>query len=213
MAKKQPLSGDHAGHFMTRRPTKLMIAIGGMSGSGKSTLGHALGCLLGNTAFLDADVLRKKMFGVEPLTPLPPDAYSPENTCKFIEFARSEAARHLKTHDVVIVTGLFIDEKTRGHQAAFAKTNDADFIGLYLDAPLSTLFNRVHARIGTPSDADLAVLKRQAKDILSRTRKRDGWCVINSGQSFEKVLYDAMEAIGKHRKKHKHHSPKKVRKP
>lgn len=192
-----------------------MIALGGMSGSGKSTLGHALSHIIDSAVFLDSDVLHKKMYRVSPLTPLPQEAYAASHIHQFIEYARREAARQMRAYDIVIITGTFIDEKTPAEQAKFARDNGADFIGLYLHAPLSTLFARVSERHKTPSDADLSVLKRQAKHILGRSRKDFGWIFINSDQSMDKVVNDALKAIDKAHRRMKNPKPmiKKISSP
>lgn len=184
-----------------RRP--VMIAIGGLPGSGKSTLAHAISHILPEAVFIDSDVTRKKMFGVEPTTPLPDDAYSPENNKRFIEFIRAEAARHFKTHHFVIVTGLFTDDTTRTEQEAFARKNRAEFIGLMVQASLSTLVQRVAHRskkASSASDANIGVLKRQAMQYYSRNRRNEAWAIVNSEQAFDLQVNDALKAIEHARK-------------
>lgn len=181
----------------TRARRPVMIAIGGLPGSGKSTLAHAISHLLPEAVFLDSDVIRKKMFGVEPTTPLPDDAYSRENNQRFIAFIREEAARHFKTHSFVLVTGLFTDDTTRTEQEAFARKNKAEFIGIMVQAPLSTLVERVALRSkkANASDAHLGVLKRQAMQYYSRNRSNEKWATVNSDQPFEQQVNDALKTI------------------
>ncbi len=179
----------------------LMIAVGGLSGSGKTTLGHALGHTLPNAIFLDSDVVKKKMFGVDPLTPLPDAAYSADQIQKFISYIRDMAAKQMRNHDIVIVTGLFIDETSKREQMEFARKNHADFIGLYMNAPLSTIFQRFQERGDTPSDASLDVLKRQAQQLLTKTKRDEKWVVLDAEQPFETVLNDALKALEKFQKR------------
>ena len=186
-----------------------MIAVGGMSGSGKTTIGHALGHITPGAIFLDSDVLKKKMFGVDPLTTLPDAVYAPDQIQKFIKFIREEVAKEMKNHDVVIVTGLFIDDISRIEQRAFAEKSDADFIGIYLHAPLSVIFSRFQKRDDTPSDATLEVIKRQARMLLGKNKKYENWAVVDSDQSFENVLNDSLKAINKTKSQIKYPKQKK----
>lgn len=175
----------------------LMIAVGGMSGSGKSTLAYALQKKIEGSVVLDPDELRKRMFGVSPQTPLPDSAYSPENTQKFIAYAHAEAERHLKNGHTVIVSGLFLDHKTRAKQEEIAKRNGAQFVGLYLHAPLSTVYGRVVRRRGAASDADLKVVRRQARQQARLNPAHDvHWHIILAKQEPTAVLTNAVRCIG-----------------
>jgi predicted kinase len=140
-----------------------MIAIGGLSGSGKTTLATALQKHFTDHVVLDSDVLRKKMHGVDPLTPLPASMYTPAHTAAFIDYIRAEATQCLKNGQSVIVTGTFLDHSTRREQKQVADKCNADFIGLYLDVPVSKLFRRVAQRRDNPSDACVAILRRQLR--------------------------------------------------
>ncbi len=193
----------------------LMIAVGGLSGSGKTTLGHALGHTLPNAIFLDSDVVKKKMFGVDPLTPLPDAAYTAEQIQKFIAYIRATAAKQMRNHDIVIVTGLFIDETSRREQMEFARKNHADFIGLYMNAPLSTIFKRFQERGDTPSDASLDVLKRQAQQLLAKTKRDENWVVLDAEQPFETVLNDTLKSLEEFQKRRKcyHRRPRHINLP
>lgn len=172
-----------------------MIAIGGLSGSGKTTLAKALGTQFDNTVVLDSDVLRKQMHGVDPLTPLPLHFYTPENTVAFIQFARKEAAKHLKNGQNVIVTGTFLDHATRRDQRLVAEQCGADFIGLYLDVPVSKLFQRVAHRRDNPSDACVRILRRQLKNAAAKPTRKAGWHIIRADSRLQKTVSTALYVI------------------
>lgn len=172
-----------------------MIAIGGLSGSGKTTLAAALGKHLPGVVVLDSDVLRKKMHGVDPLTPLPNSVYTPENTTAFILFARKEAEKHLKNGHSIIVTGTFLDHETRRGQRMAAEQAGADFIGLYLDVPVSKLFQRVAHRRDNPSDACVRTLRRQLKNAAAKPKQKAGWHVIRADGRLQKTVSTALHII------------------
>ena len=176
-------------------PRPRMIAIGGLSGSGKTTLAQALGKHYPDTVVLDSDVLRKKMHGVDPLTPLPNHLYTPENTVAFIDFAHKEAAQHLKNGQSVIVTGTFLDHATRRQQRLAAEQCGADFIGLYLDVPVSKLFQRVAHRRDNPSDACVRILRRQLKNAAAKPKQKAGWHIIRADGRLQKTVTTALYVL------------------
>src|SRR3546814_18172824 len=67
-----------AGQLIAEEAPRL-IAIGGLSGTGKSTLARTLGDAVGRppgARILRSDVLRKRLAGVLPHTPLPSSGYT-----------------------------------------------------------------------------------------------------------------------------------------
>ena len=178
--------------------TPVMIAIGGLSGSGKTTLAYVLSRQLPNTVVLDSDVLRKRMMGHSPLTPLPDEVYTPRLTEQFIKYARTEAARHLAEGKNVIVTGLFSDENTRSGQKAAAEGAGGRFIGIYLDMPAAKLFKRVAGRRDNPSDAHVGVLRRQLNAKPSLPGTREGWHVLRADRSIDMTLQRSLKVIHRH---------------
>lgn len=172
-----------------------MIAIGGMSGSGKSTLGEELAKRMPHAVLLDSDVVRKELFGVDPTTPLPEQAYTAESTKKFIRHIHRKASKHLQKGKTVIVTGLFLDTQTREKQEKLAKKNDADFVGIYMHASAALLFDRVAKRTGSASDADKKVLRKQFKSIPPRPFHELNWHIINADQSLDNIVSSAVYNI------------------
>lgn len=182
--------------MLRKTSTPMMIAIGGMSGSGKSTLAVALAEKLPGAILLDSDVMRKKMEGVSPETPLPPEAYTPEKTKKFIRYIQNEAASLLKRGHSVIVTGTFLGNDERKRQWAVAQRARADFIGIYLDAPLSVLYDRVAKRKDNPSDADQEVVRRQVRKSITGQQGLH-WYIVNSARPTEEVERSAVRLVAR----------------
>ena len=178
-----------------RQQRPMMIALGGLSGTGKSSVGHALSLIIEDAVFLDSDVLRKKLHGVSPTTPLPDDAYTPEKQRTFKTHVRNAAHAELENYKIVVVTGTFLDEGSRKEQEAFAHSCGANFIGIFMKAPMKTVYDRVAGREGkTASDADIRIVDRQ-KTARTTPEKNSSWTVIDANQPFEKVVTDTVHAI------------------
>ena len=181
----------------------IMIAIGGMSGVGKSSLADLLaknlGRDMGSAVFIDSDETRKEMHGVAPHIPLPESAYTPQQNEAFVQYLRKKQAEALKTHKFVVVTGTFLDDKSRLSQRECAEKAGAEFIGLYLKAPITTLFLRITGRrLGkSASDADQRVLLRQMINHAGRQFHLSGadWKQINARRAPAEVMQDAANYI------------------
>lgn len=176
----------------------LMIALGGLSGSGKTTLAYLLARHLPHTVVLDSDVLRKRMHGQDPLTPLPDAVYTPMHTARFIDYARSIAMEHMSQGKNVIVTGLFIDPQSRAGQKAAAESTGGKFVGLYLDMPPAKLFKRVADRSQNPSDARVDTLRRQIHSKPSQPSTREGWHILRADKGLDRTLNLALDIIRHH---------------
>lgn len=179
-----------------KNATPMMIAVGGMSGSGKSTLAASLAEKLPGAVLLDSDVVRKQMEGVSPETPLPAEAYTPEKTKKFIKYIQHEAAALLKKGNSVIVTGTFLGNEERKRQQRVAQRCHADFIGIYLDAPLSVLYDRVAKRRDSASDADQEVVRRQIRKSITGQQGLH-WYILNSARPHDEVQRDAVRLVAR----------------
>lgn len=149
---------------MLDRHAPRLIAIGGLSGSGKSTLAGSLAPLVGDppgARWLRTDVLRKRLAGVHPEAPLPPQAYTAERNRQIYRALIDEASEALAAGMSVIVDGVFADPAERSAIAQVTAGSGAPFHGLWLDAPFEVLCTRVNTRQGDASDADAAVVERQ----------------------------------------------------
>lgn len=142
-----------------------LLAVGGLPGTGKShwarhwapALGAAPGALI-----LRSDEIRKRRHGLAPETRLPPEAYAPaESAAVHAElFALAEAA--LRGGHSVIADAAFLDPVLRQRIADVAAALGLPFQGVWLEAPLELLRQRVAARRGDASDAGVAVLESMA---------------------------------------------------
>ncbi|HYD17453.1 MAG TPA: AAA family ATPase [Patescibacteria group bacterium] len=140
----------------------------------------------------DSDVVHKKMHGVDPKSPLPDTAYTKENIQTFIKHIHSEAERNLRAGKSVIVSGTFLDTVTRHNQEDLARRNGGDFIGIYLHASASVLFERVSKRKDSVSDADKKVLKRQITLNQPKSFRELNWHLINADQAMESIVDTAL---------------------
>ena len=151
------------------RPTApRIIAVGGFSGSGKTTLAAGLAPSLApgpGAVHLRSDIERKVMAGVDPLTRLPPEAYTPEASrqvyARLMERARAAAAAGWP----VVVDAVFGKPEERAAIADAARAAGVPFTGLWLEAPQEVLHTRVAARRGDASDATGAVVNMQLQHL------------------------------------------------
>lgn len=163
-----------------------LVAVGGLSGSGKSTLAAALAPALGpipGARVLSSDRLRKAMHGVSAETRLPPEAYRPEVSRRVYATQREAAARALAAGSAVVVDAVFDRPDARAAIEAVAREAGARFDGLWLDAPLSTLGDRVEARRHDASDATRAVLEAQAEGDVGAM----GWTRLDAAAPPERL--------------------------
>jgi predicted kinase len=157
-----------------------LIAIGGLSGTGKSTLAAGLAPDLGSppgARVLRTDMIRKHLLDTHPETRLPAEAYHPDITRRVYRHLQETAAATLATGVPVIVDAVFATPAEREAIEAVARAAGVTFTGLWLSAPSKTLADRIEARRGDASDADVAVLSRQLTYDLGRI----DWSILDAG--------------------------------
>ncbi len=185
---------DAAIAFLAPPPARL-LAIGGLSGTGKTTIAAHLAFRLGpapGALHLRSDLERKAMFGVDPLEPLPPEAYSAEVSREVYRRMIEKAETALAAGHAAILDATFLDPEQRAAAERLARARSVRFDGLWLDAEAATLEARVAARRNDASDADLAVLRRQ----LARGFDAGDWAGIDAGGTPEEVTARAAKALG-----------------
>jgi uncharacterized protein len=141
-------------HLEPARPS--LIAIGGKSGTGKSVLARAAAALmqpLPGAVVLRSDVIRKELFGVDPLTALPASAYTPDVTQRVYRMLHDRARQIIDQGFSVIIDAAFLREAERNELSTEARRMNADFRPLFLTADLATRLDRIGSRKRDASDA------------------------------------------------------------
>ena len=182
--------------FLHPRPPCL-VAVGGLSGSGKSTLARGLAPSIGaapGALVLRSDEIRKRLCGVGLLDRLGPEGYSSEVTGRVYATLVEQAGAVLRTGHSAIADAVYARPADRVAIERAAADASVPFVGLWLDAPESTLLARVDERRDDPSDADAAViLKQRAQDIGSI-----GWHRLDASQPAGLVLQAATGSLRQH---------------
>lgn len=150
--------------FLRPAPLRL-VAVGGLSGTGKSTLSAALAPHLGRApgaVVLRSDITRKALAGVAETERLPPQAYGPGTSETVYEVIRRRAGLALAAGHSAILDAVHARAQEREAAQAVAGQAQADFTGLWLEAPVDDLVERVEARRHDASDATADVVRTQA---------------------------------------------------
>ncbi len=175
-------------------PAPRLLAVGGLSGSGKTTLARRLAPRLGaapGALHLRSDVIRKALWGVDELSPLPEDAYGPGfGERVYAEICR-RARQALSAGQAVVADAVYARPAERDAIAAVARDLGLRFDGLWLHAERDTLIARVDARRGDASDADAAVVRRQLAYEIGEV----AWSRLEAGRSAEDLARRARERL------------------
>jgi predicted kinase len=143
-----------------------LVAIGGLSGTGKSSLAAVLAASIGRApgaVILRSDIERKRLFGAKEFTPLPQEAYLPQTTARVYERLRKLAAAALSAGQSAILDAVHLRPAERDEAERLAAQNHARFTGLWLQASLEALEERVTKRDMDASDATAEIVAAQAK--------------------------------------------------
>lgn len=141
-----------------------LIAIGGLSGTGKTTLAATIAPAMGRSpgaVHLRSDIERKVLAGVAETDRLPASSYTQAASDAVYEALRRKAATALAAGQSVVVDAVHARPEERDAIAAVATTAGAPFAGLWLEAPLEALVDRVRGRVGDASDATEDVVRGQ----------------------------------------------------
>lgn len=178
-------------------PAPRLIAVGGLSGSGKSTVAEALAPEVGavpGAVVLRSDVIRKRLFGLDPLARLPEAAYAPEVTQKVYAAMRDQAAAALAGGHSAVADAVHARADERAAIAAVAAAAGARFDGIWLDLPLETRVSRIRGRAPDASDATAEVAAAQEnydRGTLDWTRVAAGGSLPDSLGDIRSVLFGA----------------------
>ena len=179
-------------HLAFARPS--LIAIGGKSGTGKSAFARDLGGLvapLPGAVILRSDVIRKQLHGVDPLQALPPAAYTAEATARVYRTLLTRARQVIAQGFSVMLDAAFLRETERDELAAEAKTMNADFRPVFLDAALAVRLDRIAARRNDASDATSEVATAQESYDVGRL----DWPTVDASGSPEQTLKSGLAAV------------------
>lgn len=172
-------------HIEPARPS--LIAIGGKSGTGKSVLARAAAPLLAplpGAILLRSDVIRKELFGVDPLTALPENAYTPEVTALVYQTLLERSRQILDQGFSVVVDAAFLKQSERDELSTAARKLEAAFHPVFLTADLAVRLHRIGARQADASDATAEIASGQEDYEIGRI----DWPVIDASGSPEQTL-------------------------
>jgi len=172
-------------HIEPARPS--LIAIGGKSGTGKSVLARYAAPLLAplpGAVLLRSDVIRKELFGVDPLTTLPEDAYTAEVAARVYRTLLERSQQILAQELSVIVDAAFLKDSERDELSMVAQKLDVPFHAVFLAADLAVRLDRIGARKRDASDATAEIAASQEDYEIGRI----DWPVIDASGSPEQTL-------------------------
>jgi aminoglycoside phosphotransferase family enzyme/predicted kinase len=141
-----------------------LTAVGGLSGTGKSTVARAIAPALGaspGAVILRTDEIRKRLLGVDATDPLEAAAYTSAIDARVYGALADEALALLVAGRSVVLDATFLDPMRRAEAEAIAVKAGVPFEGLWLEAPVQVLRDRVAARRDDASDATVATLEGQ----------------------------------------------------
>jgi uncharacterized protein len=164
-----------------------LIAVGGKSGTGKSVLARDVAARLAplpGAVILRSDVIRKELFGVDPLATLPQSAYTADVNARVYR-AMMDRSREMTAQGFsVIADAAFLRDAERDELSAEARDMDADFRPVFLDADLAVRLARIGARRHDASDATAAVAAEQEGYGIGRIE----WPIVDASGSPEQTL-------------------------
>jgi hypothetical protein len=174
--------------LMLLRPVRpLLIAIGGKSGTGKSVLARNIAAQVGTSpgaVVLRSDVVRKELFGADPLVKLPAAAYAPEVTRRVYHVLNDRARQVLAQGFSAVIDAAFLREDERDALSSEAKTIGAELRPVFLDAELDVRLSRIRSRKRDASDATSEVASQQEDYTIGQLR----WPRINASGSPQETL-------------------------
>ena len=180
-----------ASELLGEAPAQL-VAIGGLSGSGKTTLAEALAPEIGmppGARIIESDRVRKAIRGVSAETRLDATAYRPEMSERVYREMARRAGDILADGGSVVADAVFDRPENRALMETVAAGAHVCLDGIWLETHPAVLYDRVAARHGGPSDADVSVLALQ----LGRTLAPIAWCKLDAGLPIPSLVQDILK--------------------
>lgn len=177
-------------------PAARLIAVGGLSGTGKSVLARGLAPKIGappGAIMLRSDGIRKRLYGKRQEDRLPQEAYRGEVSAKVYQLLRDQAGQCLTQGASVIADATFLREADRTTIQAVATESHCPFSGIWLEAGIETLTERVEARSADASDATAAVVALQKTENTGTIT----WQRVRADRAPADVLNDAFERLNR----------------
>lgn len=171
-----------------------LVAIGGFSGTGKTTLAYELAPDIGRAPgarVLRTDVARKRLLGIPEGEKAPLEAYTLEASNRVYSAIDDMIQCVLAAGHSAIFDAVFAAASEREKIEQIARNVEANFSGLWLSAPSSTLKERVAARAGDASDATPEIVEKQLTYQIGDLN----WPEIDAGDSREKTAERAREEL------------------
>ncbi|TGD60328.1 kinase [Tabrizicola sp. WMC-M-20] len=171
------------------RTTPVLIAVGGISGTGKTVLARDVAAGIGacpGAVHLRTDTERKSTAGHVD--------YAPSARGAIYDRMFARAATLLAAGRSVVLDGTFLDESQRFAAEELALRVGVSFHGLWLAAPERVLLERVSARQGDASDADVDVVRAQFSSAGANVPPRH-WTTIDAGGTLQKTRAAAKAAL------------------
>lgn len=180
---------DLARRALQPEPPRLLV-VAGRSGTGKSSVAAALAAALGampGAVVLRTDVIRKRLFGQAANKRLSPEAYTPDVSARVFLTVAARARELTKAGRTVIADGVYGSPAQRAQIEAAARQAGVPFRAVWLEAPELVLERRVADRTGDASDADVAVVRSQARSLKDPSV---AWPRVGAGRALSEVAAD-----------------------
>jgi predicted kinase len=111
-----------------------------------------------------SDVIRKRLAGVSPLDRLGPEGYSSEMSERVYAAVAERARTTIREGHIAIVDAVYARSGDRQAVERVAADVAVPFVGMWLEAPETTLIARIEQRRNDASDADAAVIRLQHRE-------------------------------------------------
>ncbi len=174
-----------------------LVAVGGRSGTGKSSLARALAPELPplpGAFVLRSDVIRKRVHGLPVERRLPAEAYTPEISERVFAVIAERAERLVRAGRSVVCDAVYGLPTQRARLAEAARAAGVPFTGLWLEVPQEVLEARVAGRVADASDADVAVVRRQAEHVVPPD-PLEGWRKVSASDELDRVAARARAVL------------------
>ncbi len=191
----------HAGRYLERAAAYFqpvvpgLIAVGGLSGSGKSRMARVVAGAMGGapgTRVVRSDTVRKRLANVSFDDRLSEDSYTPAASERTYSACMAEARCVLEAGFPVVLDAVFAKPEERCAAEALAVDMGVPFHGLWLEAPVHIMRERVEKRRHNASDATAGVIAVQSGYDLGDIQ----WMRVDSSGTKERTESAGFSLLG-----------------